>query len=76
MYDDDDCDLAEKTESNAFKENVGPSLNTRSILQEAFLMGKSASLMYYSRTADTNILDPYEVQQISSAINIYYKATL
>ena len=37
-------------------------------------MGKTASLMFNSETADANILNPYEVQQISSAVDLSSKA--
>ena len=65
MYDDDDDDdddLAEKTEKNAFGVTHSYALDSGFILQEAFLMGKSASLMFYSETADIDNSDLYEVR--------------
>lgn len=63
--DDDDDDLTERTEMNAFGVNHSYALNSEFVLQEAFLMGKSASLMCYSETANIDNLDPYEVRYSS-----------
>ena len=60
--DDDDDDLAERTEMNAFGVNHSYALKSEFVLQEAFLMGKSASLMCYSETADIHNLAHYEVR--------------
>jgi hypothetical protein len=60
--DDDDDDLAEKTEKNAYGVNHNYALNPGLILQEAFLRGKSASLMFYSETTDIDRSDSYEVR--------------